>query len=280
LSGAKAVYTAETGDLELSGNPVWKSGQHQGKGNLITVNPNREEMFVRGDAWMRVPAKELGSPESAPSETVPAKPPARPIPAQPSKGSVAKAKGPIFSPVPGLEPASPPPSPAAVSPKSSSFAFEEGSAQNPKPEEFADLYSEEYSFKPNQARFRQHVRIIHPQMNWRCDNLGVDSTATEKNFTMLAEGSVDFALSASNKPPVHGVCERAEYIHDLTVNPIIDRMEMTGHPVLEATNAVVRNSIIILDQARHVWITPGEYAISGKSSVLGTNVLHLMPQKR
>ena len=152
-------------------------------------------------------------------------------------------------------------------------------SQTPKPEEFADLYSEEYSFKPDQARFQRHVRIVHPHMNWTCDKLGVDSTASQKNFTMLAEGSVNFALSASNKPPVHGACERAEYIHDLTVDPIIDRMEMTGHPVLETTNGVIHNSIIIIDQARYI-ITPGEYEISGKIGALGTNLFNFTPPKR
>jgi hypothetical protein len=116
-------------------------------------------------------------------------------------------------------------------------------------------------------------------MNWTCDRLGVDSVTSEKNFTMLAEGAVNFALSASNKPPVHGACERAEYIHDFTAEPIIDRMEMTGHPVLEITNGVVHNSIIIIDQGKYI-ITPGEYEISGKASALGTNFLNIMPPKR
>ena len=290
LSAAKAVYTAETGDLELTGNPAWKNGPHQGKGNLITVNAHREEMFVRGDAWMRVPAKELGSPESSSSEVALAKPPARPMPARPSKAPEAKATGPIFSPVPGLDPPSPPgvSQKSPPSPPQKERAGESNSPQNqtPKPDEFADLYSEEYSFKDaavrgesTQARFQRHVRIVHPQMNWTCDKLGVDSVASEKNFTMLAEGAVNFALSPSNKPPVHGACERAEYIHDLTVAPNIDRMEMTGHPVLETTNGVIHNSIIIIDQAKYI-ITPGEYEITGKSSALGTNLLNLMPPKR
>ena len=58
---------------------------------------------------------------------------------------------------------------------------------------------------------------------------------------------------------------------------MIDRLELTGNPVLESTNAVIRNSIIIIDQAQHKLYLPGEYAISGTASALGTNALQIIP---
>jgi hypothetical protein len=95
---------------------------------------------------------------------------------------------------------------------------------------------------------------------------------------MLAEGSVVFALSTENRPPLHGACDRAQYVHNLTINPIIDRMEMTGHPIIETTNAVVRNAVIILDQAQGKVFLPGEYAMSGKGNPFGTNSFRLVPK--
>jgi lipopolysaccharide export system protein LptA len=148
-----------------------------------------------------------------------------------------------------------------------------------QPIEFADVYAEEYTVKANSARFDRRVRIIHPRMNWSCDKLGVDSTGSNgKNVTILAEGAVIFALSGEGRPPIHGTCERAEYLYDLTSDPTIDRMELTGNPVLETTNAIVRNAIIIIDQGKQKAFLPGEYAISGTRNLLGTNGLPSIPK--
>ena len=54
----KAEYTGTNGLLELTGDPQWKAGPREGKGDLIRVV--RDEMLVRGNAFMRLPANELG----------------------------------------------------------------------------------------------------------------------------------------------------------------------------------------------------------------------------
>jgi lipopolysaccharide export system protein LptA len=220
LTGAVATYTGATRVLELTGEPTWQSGARQGKGQKIDITPYDQKMLVRGDAWARVPAKELGSATSF------------------TTNRVAK-------------------------PKTSS---------NSGTEEFADIYSDEYTIKTNQARFLHNVRIVHPEMNWRCDRMTVDSLSpTGKNLTLLAEGAVNFAMSSASKQPVHGTCERAEYTFDDTLKPLVDRMEMTGHPVLETTNAVLTNSIIIFDNTTRKVYLPGEYAMSGTANPFGTN---------
>ena len=55
-----AEYTGTNGLLELTGNPAWRAGTREGKGDRVRANLAREEMLVRGNAFMRLPAGELG----------------------------------------------------------------------------------------------------------------------------------------------------------------------------------------------------------------------------
>ena len=56
----QADYTGASGVLELTGDPRWRAGPREGKGDRIRANLAREEMLVRGNAFMRLPAAELG----------------------------------------------------------------------------------------------------------------------------------------------------------------------------------------------------------------------------
>jgi len=55
-----AEYTGADGLLTLDGNPTWRSGTREGKGEKMRLNLAREEMLVRDKAYMRLPANELG----------------------------------------------------------------------------------------------------------------------------------------------------------------------------------------------------------------------------
>jgi lipopolysaccharide export system protein LptA len=55
-----AEYTGADGLLSLDGNPVWRAGTREGKGDRMRLNLAHEEMLVRGNAYMRLPAVELG----------------------------------------------------------------------------------------------------------------------------------------------------------------------------------------------------------------------------
>jgi lipopolysaccharide export system protein LptA len=57
--GGKAVYVATNGLFELTDNPRWYSGQREGKGDVLRVNTRTEEMLVKGNATMRLPADEF-----------------------------------------------------------------------------------------------------------------------------------------------------------------------------------------------------------------------------
>jgi lipopolysaccharide export system protein LptA len=56
----RAEYNGTNDLLDLTGNPAWRAGPRNGKGDWIRVNLAREEMFVRGNAFMEMPATELG----------------------------------------------------------------------------------------------------------------------------------------------------------------------------------------------------------------------------
>jgi len=60
FTAEKAEYTGTNGVLDLTGNPAWRAGPREGKGDLVRVHLAREEMLVSGNAVMKLPAAELG----------------------------------------------------------------------------------------------------------------------------------------------------------------------------------------------------------------------------
>ena len=60
FTAEKAEYTGTNNVLELTGDPHWQAGPRQGKGDQIRVNLAHDEMLVHGNAFMRLPAAELG----------------------------------------------------------------------------------------------------------------------------------------------------------------------------------------------------------------------------
>jgi lipopolysaccharide export system protein LptA len=61
FTGGRAVYTHTNSILEISENPKWRAGSREGKGDLIQVNTKQNEMLVRGNASVTLPAQELAS---------------------------------------------------------------------------------------------------------------------------------------------------------------------------------------------------------------------------
>ncbi|HOX56161.1 MAG TPA: LptA/OstA family protein [Candidatus Paceibacterota bacterium] len=84
FTAAKAEYTATNHLLELIGSPAWQAGSREGRGDSIRVNLAREEMLVEGNAFMRLPAAEVGQAALAGS--------AAPTPGQTSGGAPAFAE--------------------------------------------------------------------------------------------------------------------------------------------------------------------------------------------
>ncbi|HSU56345.1 MAG TPA: LptA/OstA family protein [Candidatus Dormibacteraeota bacterium] len=55
-----ALYTATNGLLTLNGNPGWQAGLRRGKGDQIVGELRKDQILVEGNAYMRLPAGELG----------------------------------------------------------------------------------------------------------------------------------------------------------------------------------------------------------------------------
>jgi lipopolysaccharide export system protein LptA len=60
FTAENAEYTGTNTVLELTGDPRWQAGAREGKGDQIRVNLAHDEMLVRGNAYMRLPATEVG----------------------------------------------------------------------------------------------------------------------------------------------------------------------------------------------------------------------------
>jgi lipopolysaccharide export system protein LptA len=65
LTGGHAVYTATNNLLELTKNPTWKSGLREGRGDLEQLKLQQNEMTVRGNAYVKMPAQDLGQSDFA-----------------------------------------------------------------------------------------------------------------------------------------------------------------------------------------------------------------------
>lgn len=61
FTGGHAVYTHTNATLELTQNPEWQAGARCGKGELVRLDTQSNELLARGNAWLRLPANELAS---------------------------------------------------------------------------------------------------------------------------------------------------------------------------------------------------------------------------
>ena len=210
FTAEKAEYTGTNGVLDLTGNPAWRAGPREGKGDLLRVHLALEEMLVSGHAVMKLPAAELGQ-------------------------SAVTALG---KPKPG----------------------ESKATTN----EFAEVHSQQYFLTPESALFRGGVRIEHPQMKWTCEEITMLSLPElgKAGRLVIAEPAVVFDVTDDQGRSFHGTGDKAVYTHRVTATLTNDIMELTGNPaMLEATNLVGRNKLIMLDLANHKVAAPGKYKL-------------------
>jgi len=76
LSADRAFYVGAAKSLLLTGNPAWKDGPRDGRGNEIVLNGDSGEMKVSGDAMLRSPGADFGEVTSPPAR---GQPPARAV---------------------------------------------------------------------------------------------------------------------------------------------------------------------------------------------------------
>jgi lipopolysaccharide export system protein LptA len=277
FTGEKAVYTATNDFLVMTGNPAWRSGTRQGTGDVLIANLRRSEMEVRSNAWMRVLASQLG-PSIAMKQNSGVDARQASVTSQSSvsrpKGEGSGIKWPMD------------PDPSTV--RKDGARAKSPSALNTRAStnEFADIYSETYTVTTNAARFEGGVRIIHPRLNWVCQTMNVDfPNPNSKDVTMTAQEAVEFNLMSGTDedqlPDVHGTCNHAVYKYAVTPSGTTnDTMTLTENPILETTNGIITNKILILDCANNKLMAPGKYKIYGTNAAIPTNAFHLPTGKK
>src|SRR5205085_8606222 len=109
------------------------------------------------------------------------------------------------------------------------------------------------------------VHVNHPQMDWVCDSLSVESFSKEgKDLKLVAERGFDFHITADPERSIHGTCQKAVYTYKIASGTTSDLAILTGDPVLVTEEGTITNSIIILDMARHTIRAPGKYRLHGQ----------------
>ena len=145
--------------------------------------------------------------------------------------------------------------------------------------QYAEIFSREYVFRPQIGLFEGEVRLVHPQMTMVCDHMAMHSGAgAEKAQHLTAEHSVIFDLVNTEGEKVHGTCQKADYDYSVVDGHTNDTIQLTGDPVLQTTNGSIRNATLILDRTQNKLIAPaapGGYRITMKlNPSASTNRFH------
>jgi lipopolysaccharide transport protein LptA len=142
--------------------------------------------------------------------------------------------------------------------------------------DYAEVFSQMYELKPQEALFRGDVRLEHPRMSWKCGEVTMQGTSGEaKEQRMVARQSVAFDWLSPDDEKVHGTCDQAVYNYNITAAGTNDTIELTGNPVIETTNGTLRNAVIILDRANNKIYVPGKYKMYGAANPALTNEFRL-----
>jgi lipopolysaccharide export system protein LptA len=56
----RAVYATQTGLLDLTGHPVWRAGQRQGRGDELVIDRTNKIFTATRQAWLKMPGQTLG----------------------------------------------------------------------------------------------------------------------------------------------------------------------------------------------------------------------------
>jgi lipopolysaccharide export system protein LptA len=226
FTAGRAVYSGNTGVLELTDRPAWRAAAREGRGDLLLMNVRKNELIAHGNASMRLPANDLGQSFEPSSDAAP--------------------------------------------------TVHSQSASN----QFAQIFADEYSLKPEAALFQGNVRVDHPRTKLVCEQMTVAlGSGNNQTRRVVAERSVVFDLTDEKGQTYRGKGQKAVYTYNITPTATNDLVELTGDPSLETTNGTFRNKIIILDRAHNKLLAPGRYQMQGLADAGATNTFQ-WPSKR
>jgi len=218
LRARQAVYSATNNLLELQDNPSWQAGLREGKGREITVDTARNEMHVRGDALMKMPAESF------------------------SASMLSSGKEAELVDMAG---------------------------------QVAEIHSEEYFLRPEQAVFKGGVSIKHPQTMMACRVLTVDLPSQGGHVEkILADQKVTFDLVDRSGQRVKGSSDNAVYSYAVSGAQTNEQFQLVGSALVQSTNGVLQSRVIYYNRADNKVAAPN-WKMHGTISGGGTNMFNL-----
>ncbi len=143
-----------------------------------------------------------------------------------------------------------------------------------EPEKFATISSEGYEMQAESARFWGGVHVTDPDLDWTCDRATVQLPPPGSSTRgMVAEQEVEFVMLDQNGQEMHGTGDRSIYSYSVpAAGKTNETLTLIGDPaMLEKTNGIFENSVIVFDRARNKLTARGSYVIHGETGKLGTN---------
>ncbi|PWU15244.1 MAG: hypothetical protein C5B50_15700 [Verrucomicrobia bacterium] len=249
FSAGTAVYTATNNLLELSGNPQWRDGLRNGRGDLILVDGNRQSMAVLSNALMSLPANEFG------------------LQSLGAAGDLSRSKTTTNLLVSTH--------PSAV--KSSSPAARPGS------EKMAEISCDRYILQLTNALFTGGVHLRHPRMDLNCEEVLADlPPAGQKIPQVVASTNVIADFVDEQGQHLHGKGDRAVYTYKVSGAITNQLLTLFGNPAsLESPESakgqgVILNSEITVDLVTElVHVRGTNYVIRGTAPAVDTNAARL-----
>lgn len=244
FTGDRAVYTAATGLLELTGHPTWQAGLRSGRGDRVTIRYLRQEMDVSGHAYLRLPTDELGQAAGAGMTTASTAPKSKN-----ATGSRTNEFAEVFSDAYTL-----------------SILAQTG-----------DFRGGVYATHPQLNYACEHLTVHFPQG----DNAVRGMEASQAvSFDLVDEKQQKVHGIGDQASYSYSVLGKVTNdVLRLTGNPAV-LMMLTKTNNLEITNGTLRNNLIILDRAKNKLMAPGgAWSLRGVAPSVDTN-LYRLPDRR
>ena len=122
--------------------------------------------------------------------------------------------------------------------------------------------------------FQNGVKVVHPDMNLRCQTLTLDAPTADTAQSLTAQDDVQFTLAAQKGQKINGTAQKAVYTYKVNAGKTNDLVELTGQPKLTMDDgSTFENSVIIVDRTSGKLIAPGKYLVRYFGSSAITNEL-------
>ncbi|HWQ93827.1 MAG TPA: hypothetical protein VN673_19345 [Clostridia bacterium] len=59
-TGERAIYSARTGIIDVTGQPTWQADQREGRADHITIDRTNRVFLAQGNSWLKLPGQTMG----------------------------------------------------------------------------------------------------------------------------------------------------------------------------------------------------------------------------